>query len=204
RGGQLEAEQVPVDRDRAVQIADREARVENRRDPHAAPTIPHPPPLTDPPLTRRACRPILGRATEDPASQEISNMKLCQYFLPRGGKRVGVVEDGRVVDITSRPAKVASVLDLIVQGRSAAGVEPELARVVGAQGDIVGYTCGNDLAAWDIERANPLYLPQSKMFRGCFAFGPVLVTAGEIRDPHALEVRCRVRRGGALLYEGKV
>ena len=32
----------------------------------------------------------------------------------------------------------------------------------------------------------------------------MLVTAGEIRDPHALEVRCRVRRGGALLYEGKV
>src|ERR671922_26494 len=41
-------------------------------------------------------------------------------------------------------------------------VEPELALVVGRGGAIVGYTVGNDLSAWDIERANPLFLPQSK------------------------------------------
>jgi 2-dehydro-3-deoxy-D-arabinonate dehydratase len=234
-------------------------------------------------------------------------MKLCQFVEPRRGKRVGIVVRDGIVDITSKTAKVGSVLDLIVQGRSAAGVErlarrlmkgkrpdvtfdeldvpptprrahllapldppevwgagityrrsadyytahqgrakgiyddvyeserpelffkataaravgpnapiglrrdsvltaveAELALVVGADGDIVGYTCGNDLSAWDIERANPLYLPQSKIFRGCFAFGPVLVTAGEIGDPHTLELRCRVRRARAQLYEGKV
>ena len=64
-------------------------------------------------------------------------------------------------------------------------VEPELALVIGRDGAIVGYTIGNDLSAWDIERANPLFLPQSKMFDGCFACGPVLVTAAEIDDPHA-------------------
>jgi 2-dehydro-3-deoxy-D-arabinonate dehydratase len=83
-------------------------------------------------------------------------------------------------------------------------VEPELALVIGPRHRIVGYTVGNDLSAWDIERENPLFLPQSKMFNGCFAMGPVLVTAGEIRDPHALEIVCRIVRGGRLLYEGRV
>jgi 2-dehydro-3-deoxy-D-arabinonate dehydratase len=83
-------------------------------------------------------------------------------------------------------------------------VEPELALVIGRGGSIVGYTIGNDLSAWDIERANPLFLPQSKMFDGCFACGPVLVTAAEIGDPHALELSCAIQRGGRTIYEGRV
>ena len=83
-------------------------------------------------------------------------------------------------------------------------VEAELALVLGKGGAIVGYTIGNDLSAWDIERANPLFLPQSKVFDGCFAFGPVLVTAGEIGDPHALDLTCTIHRGGRVLYEGRV
>jgi 2-dehydro-3-deoxy-D-arabinonate dehydratase len=83
-------------------------------------------------------------------------------------------------------------------------VEPELALVLGRGGAIVGYTIGNDLSAWDIERANPLFLPQSKMFDGCFACGPVLVTAGEIGDPHALELTCAITRGGREIYRGRV
>ena len=82
-------------------------------------------------------------------------------------------------------------------------VEPELAVVIGKNGAIVGYTIGNDLSAWDIERENPLYLPQSKMFDGCFACGPVIVTAGELRDPHALELSCRILRAGKLRWEGR-
>ncbi|HEX9819006.1 MAG TPA: fumarylacetoacetate hydrolase family protein [Methylomirabilota bacterium] len=83
-------------------------------------------------------------------------------------------------------------------------VEAELAVVVGRAGAIVGYTIGNDLSAWDIERANPLFLPQSKVFDGCFACGPVLVTAGEIGDPHALELTCTIHRGGRVIFEGRV
>jgi 2-dehydro-3-deoxy-D-arabinonate dehydratase len=81
-------------------------------------------------------------------------------------------------------------------------VEPELAVVVGGRGRIVGYTIGNDLSAWDIERENPLFLPQSKIFAGCFAMGPVMVTPPEV-DPHALGITCRIVRGGRLLYEGR-
>ena len=236
-------------------------------------------------------------------------MKLCQFFVPGKGKRVGVVEGEHVVDITAPKAGVASTLDLVTTGGSAAGVErlaraalkkaktrvpwkeldrapsprrphllapvdppevwgagityqrsrayyeahqtegtrskgiydyvyeakrpelffkatasrtvgpnaplgvradstltaveAELAVVIGRRGAIVGYTVGNDLSAWDIERENPLYLPQSKVFDGCFGCGPVIVTAGEIPDPHALDVACRITRGGTQRFEGR-
>jgi 2-dehydro-3-deoxy-D-arabinonate dehydratase len=83
-------------------------------------------------------------------------------------------------------------------------VEPELALVLGRAGAIVGYTIGNDLSAWDIERANPLFLPQSKMYDGCFACGPVLVTAAELSDPHGLDLSCAIQRAGRIVYEGRV
>src|SRR5437868_8716060 len=38
--------------------------------------------------------------------------------------------------------------------------EPELALILDSRGHIVGYTLANDVSAWDIERENPLYLPQ--------------------------------------------
>jgi len=80
--------------------------------------------------------------------------------------------------------------------------EPELAVVLGASGEVLGYTLANDVSAWDIERENPLYLPQSKVYRGCFAFGPVIVTPDEIADPYALELRCRIVRGGSEVFVG--
>jgi 2-dehydro-3-deoxy-D-arabinonate dehydratase len=82
-------------------------------------------------------------------------------------------------------------------------VEAELAVVIGAGGRIVGYTVGNDLSAWDIERENPLFLPQSKIFQGSFAFGPVLATPSTIPDPHTLDIHCVIERDGRPLYEGR-
>jgi 2-dehydro-3-deoxy-D-arabinonate dehydratase len=83
-------------------------------------------------------------------------------------------------------------------------VEPELAFVMGAGGEIVGYTACNDVSAWDIERDNPLYLPQSKIYLGCCALGPVLTTAEEIPDPYTLSISCRIIKKGAIAFEGKV
>jgi 2-dehydro-3-deoxy-D-arabinonate dehydratase len=82
-------------------------------------------------------------------------------------------------------------------------VEAELACVIGVGGAIVGYTIGNDLSAWDIERENPLFLPQSKVFRGGFAFGPVIATPGSVPDPHALGIHCVIERDGRVVYEGR-
>ena len=80
--------------------------------------------------------------------------------------------------------------------------EPELAVLLDSQGTVLGYTLGNDVSAWDIERENSLYLPQSKVFDGCCALGPYLVTADEIPDPYSLRMSCTIRRGGRTTFEG--
>ena len=74
-------------------------------------------------------------------------------------------------------------------------VEPELALVIGRDGAIVGYTVGNDLSAWDIERDNPLFLPQSKMFDGCFALRPGAGHRGRDQQPPALDLTCTIIAG---------
>ncbi|HWT82549.1 MAG TPA: fumarylacetoacetate hydrolase family protein, partial [Candidatus Methylomirabilis sp.] len=82
--------------------------------------------------------------------------------------------------------------------------EPELAMVLGTGGGIVGYTACNDVSAWDIERENRLYLPQSKMYLGCCALGPCLVTPDEIGDPYALQIRCSIIRSGKTIFSEAV
>jgi 2-dehydro-3-deoxy-D-arabinonate dehydratase len=81
--------------------------------------------------------------------------------------------------------------------------EPELALVLGRRGTILGFTLANDVSAWDIERENPLYLPQSKIYRACFSFGPVIVTPDEIQDPHHLHLTCRILRAGKEVFAGE-
>lgn len=81
--------------------------------------------------------------------------------------------------------------------------EPELAVVLGSKGHVVGYTLANDVSAWDIERENPLYLPQSKMFTGACALGPVMITADELTDPYNLRMECTIEREGKVLFSGQ-
>jgi 2-dehydro-3-deoxy-D-arabinonate dehydratase len=82
--------------------------------------------------------------------------------------------------------------------------EPELAVVLGKGGRIAGYTLANDVSAWDIERENALYLPQSKVYDGCCALGPVMVTADELADPYALEMTCTIMRGRKEIFSGSI
>lgn len=81
--------------------------------------------------------------------------------------------------------------------------EPEIAVVLGRRGTILGFTLANDVSAWDIERENPLYLPQSKVYSGCFAFGPAIVTPDEVPDPYAITLRCRILRAGREVFAGE-
>jgi 2-dehydro-3-deoxy-D-arabinonate dehydratase len=234
-------------------------------------------------------------------------MRLIQFFLPGKGKRVGLVRGDRVLDVTAPEEGVHAVLDLVEQGKTAAGLvkraewlsrrlrrkaldgpglqrtpsrraahllvpidppevwgagvtyrrraefrdedtaaakglrgiydsvyenprpelffkatagrcvgpnapvlvrsdsqltaaEPGLAIVLGARGAIVAFTACNDVSAWDIERENPLYLPQSKIYLGCCALGPCLVTSDEIGDPYGLQIRCSIIRGGKTVF----
>ena len=82
--------------------------------------------------------------------------------------------------------------------------EPELAVVLGSHGRIAGYTLANDVSAWDIERENALYLPQSKVYDRCCALGPVMVTVDELPDPRALEMTCTIMRAGREIFSGSV
>ena len=82
--------------------------------------------------------------------------------------------------------------------------EPELALVIDRNGSTVGFTCANDVSAWDIERENPLYLPQSKIFLGCLAIGPLIVTPDELGTGMDLDLRCRILRDGAAILDGSV
>jgi len=81
--------------------------------------------------------------------------------------------------------------------------EPELAYILDGKGRVIGYTIANDMSAWDIERENPLYLPQSKIYRGCCALGPMIVTSSEIPDPMDLSITCRIIREGEIIFEGE-
>jgi 2-dehydro-3-deoxy-D-arabinonate dehydratase len=80
--------------------------------------------------------------------------------------------------------------------------EPELAAVLGKRGRIVGYTLANDVSAWDIERENALYLPQSKVYTACCALGPVMVTTDELTDPYSLQMTCEILRGEEVRFSG--
>jgi len=80
--------------------------------------------------------------------------------------------------------------------------EPELAVVLGAAGKLLGYTLANDVSAWDIEKENPLYLPQSKVYNACCALGPYIVTPDELTDPYKLDMTCTITRGGDTIFSG--
>ena len=79
--------------------------------------------------------------------------------------------------------------------------EPELALVVNARGEIIGYTIGNDVSSRDIEGENPLYLPQAKVYDGSCALGPgVYVTKDALPPGTGIEIR--ITRGHDVVFEG--
>ena len=87
---------------------------------------------------------------------------------------------------------------------SLTAAEPELAYVIGKDKDIVGFTVCNDVSAWDIERENPLYLPQSKIFYGCCALGPVLALKSGIENPYNLNIACEIIRDEEVIFSGAI
>ncbi|MFN8008240.1 MAG: fumarylacetoacetate hydrolase family protein [Terriglobia bacterium] len=82
-------------------------------------------------------------------------------------------------------------------------VEPELAVLINARKKVLGYLVANDVSAWDIERENPLYLPQSKIFRACCSLGPVILTKDALSDPNTLSISCVIERLGKTIFAGE-
>jgi 2-dehydro-3-deoxy-D-arabinonate dehydratase len=80
--------------------------------------------------------------------------------------------------------------------------EPELALVINRDGEIVGYTIGNDVSSRSIEGENPLYLPQAKVYSKCAAVGPHIVLTWEIDNVDDRQIRLIIKRGGSVLFDG--
>lgn len=99
-----------------------------------------------------------------------------------------VVPDGGTVSVRSD-----STLDV---------PEPEVALVVNAFGEIVGYTACDDVSSRSIEGENPLYIPQAKIYLGGCALGPMVRPAWEVADPYALTIELTIRRAGAVAWHG--
>jgi len=81
--------------------------------------------------------------------------------------------------------------------------EAELTLAVNREGRIFGYTIGNDMSSRSIEGANPLYLPQAKIYDSGCALGPCLLLTHEAPPP-TTEIALRVARGGIDVYRGSV
>jgi 2-dehydro-3-deoxy-D-arabinonate dehydratase len=80
--------------------------------------------------------------------------------------------------------------------------EPELTLVINRENAIVGYCAGNDMSSRDIEGANPLYLPQAKIYNGACALGPGIVIA-DAQQQKDLPIELEILRRGACAFSGK-
>src|SRR3990167_4075046 len=79
--------------------------------------------------------------------------------------------------------------------------EPEIGLVLGGGGEIAGYTIGNDVSSRSIEGANPLYLPQAKVYAGACALGPAVLVPDDWEA--ALAVRLRIFDRGEVAFAGE-
>jgi 2-dehydro-3-deoxy-D-arabinonate dehydratase len=80
--------------------------------------------------------------------------------------------------------------------------EPELALVLDDGGTLLGATIGNDVTARDIEGANPLYLPQAKLFAGACSLGPAVLVPEDWSQPFEIELRL-LAPDGEVVYEAQ-
>ncbi|MGC4191669.1 MAG: fumarylacetoacetate hydrolase family protein [Thermomicrobiales bacterium] len=80
--------------------------------------------------------------------------------------------------------------------------EPELALVVNAHRELVGYTIGNDVSSRSIEGENPLYLPQAKVYTACAGLGPAIVLVNELPNANDLDITLVIERGGEQIFTG--
>lgn len=81
--------------------------------------------------------------------------------------------------------------------------EPELTLVVNPRGEIIGYTIGNDMSSRDIEGANPLYLPQAKVYDQSCALGPGILIQNELM-PANTQITMEILRSRSTEFSGSI
>ena len=81
--------------------------------------------------------------------------------------------------------------------------EPELSLVFNPAMEMLGFTIGNDMSSREIEGANPLYLPQAKVYTASCALGPgILLTP--TRDWLDTTIRLSISRAGVEVFCGQI
>jgi 2-dehydro-3-deoxy-D-arabinonate dehydratase len=80
--------------------------------------------------------------------------------------------------------------------------EPELGVVIGDGELPVAVTIGNDVSSRDIEGANPLYIPQAKIWAGSCAIGPALAVPDDWERPLSISLHIE-DADGAELFAGE-
>ena len=78
--------------------------------------------------------------------------------------------------------------------------ESELAVII-INGEIAGYTIGNDMSSRSIEGENPLYLPQAKVYNKSFSIGPCIILSEDV-NPQDLRVELKILRKGEIVFDG--
>jgi len=78
--------------------------------------------------------------------------------------------------------------------------EPELTLVLNSHLQLVGFTIGNDVSARDIEGANPLYLPQAKVFDACCSLGPCITLPVAMPPEDEISISMCIRRDEKVVF----
>ena len=81
--------------------------------------------------------------------------------------------------------------------------EPELALVIDARAEVVGYLAADDLSSRSIEGANPLYLPQAKIYDDALGLSGTIVLARDAPDPRSAAIELEIHRGGERIFAGE-
>jgi 2-dehydro-3-deoxy-D-arabinonate dehydratase len=81
--------------------------------------------------------------------------------------------------------------------------EPELTLFINSNGNVEGYTIGNDMSSRSIEGENPLYLPQAKMYEKSAALGPCLYVP-ESRIPSDTVIHVAINRNNETIFSDSV
>ena len=81
--------------------------------------------------------------------------------------------------------------------------EPELTLYINSNGNIQGYTIGNDMSSRDIEGENPLYLPQAKVYERSAALGPCLCVPQDIISPET-RIHISIARNSREMYSDQI
>jgi 2-dehydro-3-deoxy-D-arabinonate dehydratase len=80
--------------------------------------------------------------------------------------------------------------------------EPELAVILNRHMEVIGFTIGNDMSSRSIEGANPLYLPQAKVYQASCVLGPRIWLTPSTGEFPEVSIRISITRQGAMVFEG--